>query len=82
VNRVTPVRNTAGSRASSGARNADAGAASLPLIEQLFAQPACLRSGHVPEALQQHEVPAAAEISAIGGSVIAATRNAAKIRSK
>jgi hypothetical protein len=76
------ARKTAGSRASSGARNDDAGAASLLVIEQLFAHSACLRIGQAPEDLQQHDVRAAAEISAIDGSVIAAMRNAAKNRSK
>jgi hypothetical protein len=67
--------NTAGSRTKFGAR--DAGAASRPLIEQLFSQPMCLRSGQAPDALQQHELRAVAEISAIAGSVRAAIRNAA-----
>jgi len=75
-------RKIAGSRVRSGARNDDAGAASLPRIEQLFSQPACLRSGQVPDALQQHDVRAVAEISAIAGSINAAIRKAASNLSK
>jgi len=66
------VENTAGSRTRSGTRKADAGAASLRSIEQLFSHPACFRSGHEPEALQQHAARATDDISASDGNVIAA----------
>jgi len=72
------ARNTAGSRVSSGARNDDAGAASPRSIEQVFPQPACLRSGQEPEALQQQDARAVDEIRASAGSVIAAIRKAVK----
>jgi hypothetical protein len=51
---------------------------SLRDIEQLFSQPSCLRSGHEPDALQQHAARAADDISASDGSVIAAIRNAVR----
>jgi hypothetical protein len=71
-------RNTAGSRARSGARNDDEGAASLRSIEQLFSQPACLRNGHEPDDWQQHAARASADISASDGNVIAAMINAVR----
>lgn len=70
----------AGSRDSSGARNAEAGEASLRPIEQLFSHPACLRSGQAPDALQQHDVRAVGDIIAIDGSIIAAISNTVKSR--
>jgi len=72
------VENTAGSRTRSGTRNDDAGAASLRSIEQLFSHPACFRSGHEPDALQQHAALAADDISASDGNVIAAMINAVR----
>ena len=42
----------------------------------------CLRSGQAPADLQQHELRAVAEISAIAGSIIAAIRKAASNLSK
>jgi hypothetical protein len=78
MNNDAAVRNTARSRASSGTRNDDAGDASLRSIEQLFSQPACLRSGHEPDAWQQHAARAGADISAIDGNVIAAMINAVR----
>jgi len=72
------TRNTARSRPRSSARNEDAGAASLRSIEQLFSHPACLRSGHEPDALQQHAARASADISASDGKVIAAMINAVR----
>jgi len=47
-------------------------APSLRSIEQLFSHPACFRSGHEPDALQQHAARAADDISASDGNVIAA----------
>jgi hypothetical protein len=73
TNAVDDVANTAGSRDS-----VDAGTASDPLIEQLFSQPACLRRGHIPEALQQQDARAEEAIIASDGSVRARTMNAAK----
>jgi hypothetical protein len=49
-------------------------------IEQLFSQPECWRSGHVPEALQQHDARAGEAIMAIDGSVSARMTKAAKSR--
>lgn len=66
---------TAGSRDSDGD-----GIAPEPLIEQLFSQPACLRSGHIPEALQQHEARAGEVNIAIDGSISAARTNAVRSR--
>jgi hypothetical protein len=74
ANAINDVANTAGSRDSCGARNV----VSEPSIEQLFSQPACFRRGHIPEALQQHDARDDEAISAIAGSVIARTINAAK----
>jgi hypothetical protein len=77
ANERAAVKNTAGSRTRSGTVN-DAGAASLLEIEQFFSQPACLRNGHEPDALQQHAAPAADDIIASDGNVIAAIRNAVR----
>ncbi len=74
ANAVNSVANTAGSRDSCGARNV----VSEPSIEQLFSQPACLRKGHVPEDLQQHDARDEEAIIAIDGSVRARTMNTAK----
>jgi hypothetical protein len=73
ANKRAAVTNTEGS----GTRN-DAGAASLLDIEQFFSQPACLRSGHELDALQQHAARAADDIIASDGNVIAAIRNAVR----
>jgi hypothetical protein len=72
---IDEVANTAGSRDNDGA-----GAASELSIEQLFSQPACLRSGHIPEALQQHDARVEEAIMAIDGSMSAARTNAARSR--
>ena len=69
---VSAVAKTAGSRASWGAWNV----VSEPSIEQLFSQPACLRRGHVPEDLQQHDARDGEAIIAIDGSRSAAKTNA------
>ena len=66
------VAKTAGSRDSCGAWNV----VSEPSIEQLFAQPACLRRGHVPEALQQHAARDGVAIIAIDGNRSAARTTA------
>ena len=70
--------NTARSRPRSSARNDDAGAESLRSIEQLFSQPACLRSGQEPDALQQQAARPSDDISASDGNVIAAMINAVR----
>lgn len=73
ANAIDDAANTAGSR-----DNVDDGAASELSIEQLFSQPACLRRGHIPDALQQHDARAEDAIIASDGSVRARTMNAAK----
>ena len=78
ANKGEVARNTARSRPRSSARNDDAGAASLRSIEQLYPQPACLRSGHEPDAWQQHVARVSDDISASDGNVIAAMINAVR----
>jgi hypothetical protein len=74
VNAVKEVANTAGSRETS--RNDDAGAPSDRSIEQLFSQPPCLRSGHVPDDLQQHDARVDGAMIASDGNVRARMMNA------